>query len=96
MYPFIVNGSPFASATIMSSKPIECERWQWLYTDLLARRRRLSAAIHEFRGALDEAYLQRLQTVALLNEVKRRATAASGARLLPICFLGYQLASMIP
>jgi len=52
--------------------------------------------MYQFRGALDQAYLQKLQTVALLNEVKRRAITAGGARLLPVCFLAYQLASMIP
>ena len=57
----------------MAPQPIECERWLGLYTDLLAGQRRLSAVMYQFRGALDQAYLQKLQTVALLNEVKRKA-----------------------
>ena len=70
----------------MAPQPIECERWLGLYTDLLAGQRRLSAVMYQFRGALNQAYLQKLQTVALLNEVKRRAITAGGAptpRLLP-------------
>jgi len=53
----------------MAPQPIECERWLGLYTDLLAGQRRLSAVMYQFRGALDQAYLQKLQTVALLNDV---------------------------